>query len=151
MAWTSQLCHALMLNLFNNTAAATWGDGTGFVARGTTGSLYHTLLSADPTAAGTSQTTSELSYTGYNASARPGLALSSAGYTVGTAGAVSNADSVTWGACTASTGTANFVGIGNAASSTGYLLMAGAVTSPLSISTGITPSAAIGAITITLS
>jgi hypothetical protein len=138
--------------LFNNVAMSAWSSSGSIPVNATPGTLAHTLLSADPTAAGTSEATNELAYTGYNAGARPTLTTSgTTGYTLGSNGAVSNAASVTWGACTALTATASYMGIGNAASGTGYLLMAGAVTTPLAIAAGITPSAAIGAITITLS
>ena len=149
MAMTTAMCHSIALLFFNNTALANWGDATGLPASAGAGSVYGGLHSADPGLAG-NQTTSELSYTGYNASARPGLARSSAGWTVGTGGAVSNAAAMTWGACTAGSGTCTYLGLGFATSSTGNLFCTGS-TNNLSISAGITPSAAIGAITWTLS
>lgn len=65
-------------HIFQNANVANIGDGTGLRGSPTAGSLYISLHSADPGAAG-DQTTSEASYTNY---ARQGVARSAAGWTV---------------------------------------------------------------------
>jgi|SRR5581483_2792008 len=137
-----------LLLLFNNTTAAGWGDVTGIVGSGTAGSLFVALHTSDPGEAG-NQTTNEISYTGY---ARVAVARSSSGWTVsGTAPTqAANAAAVTFGACTAGSGTATFFSVGKSTSGAGEILASGALTASLSISAGITPSFAIGALTVTL-
>jgi len=147
MALTTAAAHALALLYFNNTSHANVGDATGIVGSTAPGSFYGSLHTADPGVGG-NQTTSEAAYTGYGT--RPGVARSSAGWTVGTGGAVTNAAVINWPACTGSTSTVTFVGWGSAATTAGNLLTSGAQSPSLSISNGITPTAAIGAIAITV-
>lgn len=149
MAMTNAAAHALALLIFNNTGWANIGDATGLVPSTTAGSFYGSLHTADPGVSGT-QTTSEAAYTGYGT--RPGVARSGAGWTVNaTTGVVTNAAAISWPACTAGTSTVTFVGWGTAATAAGNLIASGAQSPSLSVSTGITPTAAIGAITITVS
>jgi hypothetical protein len=130
--------------LFENANAANIGDATGLRGSSTAGSFYIGLHTADPGEAG-SQSTNEISYTGY---ARVAVARSTAGWTV-TADTVANDAAVTFGACAAGSGTATHFSIGSDSSGTGNLFMSGALTAPLAISTGITPSFGIGALTAT--
>ncbi len=138
----------LWLLLFNNTNIANLGDATGVRGSTTAGSLYIALHTADPGEAG-SQTTSEISYTGY---ARVAVARSSAGFTVsGTAPTqVANAAAVTFGLCTAGSGTATHFSIGRDTSGAGEILASGALNSSLAVSQNITPSFAIGALVATI-
>lgn len=134
--------------LFNNTTLANMGDVTGLVGSTGAGSLYVSLHTADPGEAGT-QATNEISYTGY---ARVAVARNSGGWTV-TGNTVSNTAAVTFGACTAGSGTATHFGIGLEVSGATELLAYGTISSPgggLAISAGITPEFAIGALTATL-
>lgn len=78
MSKSNALETAWLLLLFNNTNIANVGDGTGLRGSSTAGSLYLSLHTADPGEAG-SQTTNEVSYTGY---ARVAVARSGAGFTV---------------------------------------------------------------------
>jgi len=137
-----------LLLLFNNTNIANLGDATGVRGSTTAGSLFVALHTADHGEAG-NQTTSEIAYTGY---ARVAVARSSAGWTVsGTAPTqAANAAAVTFGACTAGSGVATFFSVGRDTSGTGEILASGALTASLSISAGITPSFAIGQLTVTL-
>lgn len=137
-----------MLLLFNNTNIANLGDATGVRGSSTAGSLFVALHTADPGEAG-NQTTSEATYTGY---ARVAVARSSAGWTIsGTAPTqAANAAVVTFGACTAGSNTITFFSVGDATSGTGEILASGALTASLAVSAGITPSFAIGALTVTL-
>lgn len=132
----------LLLLIFNATTIAN-------IAINATSSpltnLEVSLHTADPGEAG-DQTTSEIAYTSY---ARVPIARTSSGWTV-TTNTAANAVAVTFPACTGSSGTATYVGVGTAHTSTGKLLYSGAITTPgagLAISTGITPAFAIGALT----
>jgi hypothetical protein len=99
------------------------------------GSLYVSLHTADPGEAG-SQTTNEISYTGY---ARVAVARSGAGWAV-TGNSVSPAAAVTFGAMTAGAGgTVTHFGVGTDPSGAGKLLYKGTVTPNVSVTNGVTP------------
>ena len=141
----SNTCETALLNLvFANSNFANVGDATGLRGSSTAGSVYVSLHSADPTESG-NQTSSELAYTSY---ARVAVARSGSGWTV-SGNSASNAAAINFPACTGSSGTAVFFGIGTDSSGSGTLLFSGALTSSLAISSGITPSFAIGALTVT--
>jgi hypothetical protein len=117
MAKTTTYANGLLLLVFNNTALALIGDASGLQPSGTTGSLYVSLHTADPGISG-DQTTSEAAYTSY---ARVAVARTAGGWTVSGA-TVSNTAVVSFPACTGSSSTVTFVGIGTATSGTGKLL-----------------------------
>lgn len=131
--------NALLLLVFNNTNAANIGDATGLRGSSTAGSLYVSLHSSDPGEAG-AQNTNEVAYTSY---ARVAVARSSGGWTVST-NTVTNAAAITFPQCTGGSATATHFGIGTASSGAGVLLYKGALSSSLSISSGITPEFAAG-------
>lgn len=123
-----------ILNLiFANSNYANVGDATGLRGSTTAGSFYISLHTADPGEAG-SQTTSEASYTGY---ARVSVARSGAGFTV-SGNTVSNAATITFGACTAGSNTLSHFGIGSDVSGAGNLFFKGALGSALGPFTGAT-------------
>ena len=139
----SNACETGLLTLmFNNTDFALIGDAAGLQNSATAGSLFVSLHTADPGEAGT-QTTSESAYTNY---ARVAVARSGAGWTV-SGNTVSNAASVTFPACGVTGSTITHFGIGSDTSGTGTLLFSG--TCSLSVSSGITPSFAIGQLSVT--
>jgi hypothetical protein len=141
MALTTTAAHSLALLLFNGTAFANWGGGLALTA----GTMYVGLATSDP-GVGASYA-GEAAYTGYNAGARPGLLLTSAGWTVGTAGAVTNAAAVTFGACTASSSAVAYCFLCTSASgTTAANMVSTGTTNALAVSAGITPSFAIGAL-----
>jgi len=138
--------HGLLLLLFNNTTFTLVGDAAGLLKSAADGSLYVSLHVTDPGEAG-DQTTGECTYTGY---ARVAVARTSAGWTVSAGNAVTNTAAVTFGLDTVGSETAGYFGVGTTASpGAGKLLYHGSLTAPLAISPGITPSFAIGAISIT--
>ena len=106
--------------------------------------LYVSLHTADPTASG-SQTSNEAAYTGY---ARVGVARTSGGWSISNE-TISNVAAITFPLCTGGSETETFVGVGTASSGAGVLLWAGPLSASLAVSNGITPSFAIGALTIT--
>lgn len=138
----------LLLLLFNNTNIANLGDATGVRGSSTAGSLYVALHTADPGEGG-DQTTSEATYTSY---ARVAVARSSAGWTVsGTAPTqAANASAVSFPACTGGSNTITYFSVGRASSGTGEILVSGALSASLSVSSGITPSFSSGQLVITL-
>ena len=125
----------IALLIFNNTNIADIGDATGLRGSSTAGSLWIALYTADPTDTGTA-TTSETAYTGY---ARVALARSGSGWTV-TNNVASPAANVDFGECTASPGGAiTHVGIVNTSSGAGKLLVSGALSTSITMATGVIP------------
>lgn len=127
--------------IFNATAWANIADNT---ATSPYTNLYAGLHTADPGEAG-NQTTSEATYTGY---ARVAVARTTGGWTVAS-GVVSNVAAITFPACTGGSSTCTYFSIGGASSGTGYLMFSGALSASLAVTSGITPSFAIGAATVT--
>lgn len=143
MSASNSLENSLLLLLFNNTNIANVGDATGLRGSSTAGSLYVSLHTADPGEAG-SQTTSEATYTSY---ARTAVARSSSGWTI-SSNSVSNAAAINCPAATGGTNTITYWGIGTASSGAGVLLFSGALSASLSVSSGVTPSFAIGQLSV---
>lgn len=123
------------LLLFNATALS-WNANT---------NLYVALHTADPGEGG-SQTTSEATYTSY---ARVTVARSGAGWTV-TGNVAENAALVQFPQCTGGSNTITYASIGTAASGAGQIIVSGALSSSLAVSSGIQPQFAAGALTFTL-
>lgn len=145
MSFSNAAENALLLHLFNNSPYAGIGDASGLPGAASAGVYYVRLHTADPGEAG-SQNTNEIAYTGYAAVA---VARTSGGWTV-VGNAVSNTAAVTFGACTAGSGTASHFSIGTAATGAGHILMSGALLGSLAISAGITPSFSAGQLQATL-
>ncbi len=135
---------AVLQHYFQNTAHANVGDATGVRGSSVAGVFYISLHTADPGEAG-DQTTSETAYTNY---ARISVARTSGAWTV-TNDTASNAAAVTYAQCGASGATLTYFGIGSDVSGAGNLFFSGALTSQLIVSNGITPSFAIGQLTVT--
>lgn len=145
MSATNAFETALLTLYFNNTDHANIGDAAGLQNSATAGSFYVSLHTADPGETGT-QTTSEATYTSY---ARVAVARSGAGWTV-SGNNVSNAAAINFPAATGGTNTITHFGIGSDSSGTGNLFFKGALSSSLSVSSGITPSFAIGDLDVNL-
>jgi len=136
----------LLLHIFQNAALALIGDAAGLPAAAAAGTLSASLHTGDPGEAGT-PATSICTYTGY---ASVSVARSAAGWTVA-ANAASNAAILSFGACSAGPETASYFGISTLVGAT-LLLYSGAIATPsggLSVTVGVTPSAAIGAFSVT--
>jgi len=135
---------ALLDLIFENTDIANIGDATGLRGSSVAGSLYVALHTSDPGEAG-DQSTNEISYTGY---ARVGVTRAGGSWNrTGTAPTqISNASPVTFGACTAGSGTATHFSVGRASSGAGMILWSGALDASLAISAGITPAFAADAL-----
>lgn len=139
MSATNAFENGILELVFKNTDFANIGDAGGLQNSATAGSLYISLHTGDPGEAG-DQTTSEATYTSY---ARVAVARSGSGWTVSGNNA-SNTAAVTFPACTGGSNTITHFGVGTASSGAGVLLFKGALAANLSVSSGITPSFAIG-------
>lgn len=135
---------AILQLILNNAALANIGDASGLQPSAADGSLYVSLHTASPGEAG-DQTTSEATYTSY---ARVAVTRDGTGWSIAS-GAASNAAEVAFPTATGGTNTITHVGVGTAASGAGNLLLYGALDASLSVSNGVTPSFAIGALDLT--
>jgi hypothetical protein len=130
----------LLLHIFNNADIALIGDATGLRGSSTAGSLYVSLHTSNPDETG-SQTSGECNYGSYD---RVAVARSGAGWTV-TANAVTNAALVQFPQCSSGSNTVTHFAVGTTAySGAGKILYKGALTAPLSVSSGIQPQFAAG-------
>lgn len=135
----------ILLLVFNNTDIANIGDAGGLQNSASAGSLYVALHTADPDETG-KQNTNETSYTGY---ARVAVARSGGGWTV-SGNSVSNAAAVTFGLCTVGTPTITHFSVGYESAGATKMICSGALSAPLAVSPGITPSFAIGQLATTV-
>lgn len=126
--------NSLLLLILNNTNIANIGDATGLRGSSAAGNVYVGLHTADPGEAGT-QATSEATYTGY---ARVAVARTAGGWTVA-GNAFSNTAAITFGACTAGSNTITHFSIGSSSAGAGDLLLSGALSASLAVTSGITP------------
>lgn len=131
----------LALLIFNATAIANIADNA---ASSPLTNLYISLHTSTPGIGG-SQTTNETAYTNY---ARIAVVRSGSGWTV-SGGVAQNAALIQFAQCGVTGATVTHVAIGTAVSGTGKVLYAGALNSSLSVSSGIQPQFAIGALTAT--
>lgn len=123
----------LLKLIFWGTAIANIADNA---ATSPITNLYISLHTADPTdAAASGQSTSETTYPGY---ARVALARSNAAWSI-TGNTVTPVTNIDFGTCTAGSATISHIGIGTAASGTGKLLYAGAVTPGIAVVSGVIP------------
>ena len=134
----------LLKLILQNVTLANVGDATGLVGSTSAGSLYVSLHTADPGEAG-SQNTSEATYTSY---ARVAVARTTGGWDVAS-GVGSNQSAINFPAATGGSNTITYFGVGTDSSGAGNLLFSGALTASLAISSGITPSFAANALTVT--
>lgn len=145
MPFTTAVANSILALILNATAWANIADNA---ASSPATNLYVSGHTASPGASG-SQNTSELSYTGYT---RAAVARTTSGWTAPSGGSSGNVAAVSLGAMTAGgPQTMTHFGIGLSSSGAGTLLGSGALTSSLVINNGITPTAAIGALTVSIS
>ena len=142
MSMTNAAEQAFLDLLFLNVDWANIGDASGLQNSAAAGSFYISLHTADPGESG-DQTTNETAYTSYT---RVAVNRTAGGWTR-TTSTISNSAKITFPQCTGGTSTITHFGIGTAASSTGNLLMKGALTASLAVSNGIQPEFVIGALT----
>jgi hypothetical protein len=141
MAFSTVFRSSVAALLFTATPIANVADNA---ASSPITNIQISLHTADPTTG--NQTTSESAYTSY---ARVAVARTASGYT-DTVGVVTNDAIITFPTCTGGSSTVTHVGNGTAASSTGVMIVAGALTASLAVSNGIQPQFAISALTVTV-
>jgi hypothetical protein len=143
MSATNTFENKILSLYLENVDAADIGDAAGLQNSAAAGSLYVSLHTADPAETG-DQTTNESAYTNY---ARQAVARSAAGWTVAS-GTGDNDAIISFPACGGTGSTITHFGLGSVVSGAGSRDMNG--TSALTVSTGITPQFAIGALDVTL-
>ncbi len=124
--------------------AVNWANIADNTATSPLTNLFVSLHTADPTASGNQQS-SEAAYTGY---LRVAVVRTSSGWSI-SGETISNVAAITFPASTSGPETETWVGVGTLTSGAGVLLWAGPLTNSLVVNNGITPSFAIGALTIT--
>lgn len=124
----------LLKLIFNATPIANIADNA---ASSPLANLYVALHSGDPGETG-SQSTNEVSYTGY---ARVAVARTSGGWTIsGSAPTqVAPVATISFPACSGGSATATHASVGVASSGAGKVLYSGALTPNISITSGVTP------------
>ncbi len=145
MTATNVFESGLLSLIFENANYANVGDATGLRGSSTAGVFRISLHTANPNEGG-SQNTTEAAYGSY---ARQDVARSTAGWTV-SSGSAANDAAITFPQAASGSETETHFGIGSDSSGAGNLFIWGALTSSLAVSTGITPSFAISALTVTL-
>lgn len=144
MSLSNTLENEILEHILNNADIANIGDATGLRGSATAGSLYIALHTAPPGEGG-SQTTNECAYTSYT---RVAVARSGALWTV-TLDTAENASQIAFPQATGGSETATDFTIGTSSTGAGKIILAASLTTPLAISTGITPTFAAGALTVT--
>lgn len=145
MSMTNAAEAAFLDLLFLNVDWANIGDAAGLQNSAAAGSFYISLHTADPGEAG-DQSTNEVSYTGY---ARVAVNRTAGGWTR-TVSTIANTALVQFPQATGGSAVATHFGIGTDSAGAGNLLLKGALNSSLSISNGIQPQFAAGALTATV-
>lgn len=136
-------CNSVLALIFNGTA---WADIAENDSSSPLTNLYVSLHTGDP-GVGNSQLTNEGTiYTNYT---RIAVARTTSGWDVPSGAATANAALIQFPQCGASGATITHVAIGTASSGAGTVLYAGALSSPLTVSNGIQPQFAAGALDIT--
>jgi hypothetical protein len=134
MSFSNTLENEMLLHLLNNSDIADIGDATGLRGSTTAGSFYLSLHTSSPGETGT-QSTNETSYTSY---ARVAVARTAGGWTV-TGNSASPTANVDFPEATGGTATITHVGLGTASSGTGKLVLYGALSPSISVTTGVIP------------
>lgn len=144
MSKSNSFENSLLQLLFNNVDIANIGDAGGIQNSAAAGSLYLALHTADPGEAG-DQTTNECAYGSY---ARVAVARTVGGWTVAT-NTATNAALAQFPECSGGSETITHVSVGMVSAGASVILYSGALTASRSVSSGIQPQFAIGALVIT--
>ena len=137
MPKSTATCNSILALIFNGTA---WADIAENDTSAPATNLYVSLHTANPGVGG-AQTTNETAYTNY---ARVAVARTTLGWAAPSSGVTSNAALIQFPQCGATGATITHVAIGTAASGTGTVLYAGALTSSLAVANLIQPQFAAG-------
>ena len=136
---------ALLNLILNNTTWAGIGDATGLVGSTADGNLYVALFTADPGETGA--VTNEATYTGY---ARKSITRDGTGWDTDGGNGLDNAAAITFNPCTGGSNTITHFALCKAGTaSVQDLIIYGALSASLAVSSGITPEFAAGALDVT--
>ncbi len=135
MSFSTAAQNSFLALLCENTAWANVGNSGGLQPSSVSGDLYLALHTASPGVAG-NQTTNEATYAGY---ARVAIPRASGSWTAGT-GAISNANAVTFPACTSGTETETYFSVGTSATGTGEVIAFGPLGTPITVATSQAPN-----------
>lgn len=132
--------------IFQNIDCPNVGDAAGLQNSAAAGVFYISLHTGDPGETG-NQTTSEATYGGY---ARKSVARATgAGGWAVTGNVADNVSIISFDPCSSGSNTITHFGVGSDVSGVGNLHFSGALSASLAVSTGITPSFAVGALDCT--
>lgn len=147
MSATNSFETSILQLLFENTNFASFGTAIGLQGS-TTAGVFEISLHTAALGETSTQTTTESAYSNY---ARVQVARGAAQWTV-TGNTADNDNAITFATCGATGSSVTDFGIGqnSIGVGAGYLYLYGALTATLSISNGITPSFAAGALDTTL-
>lgn len=148
MTFSNYFENALLAHVFQNTDIQNIGDGSGLLQSADSGLLFIALHTASPGEGG-NQTTNEVAYTSYARVAveRKPIAWSVVGNTV------TNLQAVQFPTSTGGTATATHFSVGvddGVVLGVHDIICYGALPSPLTITSGVQPQFAAGALVITL-
>lgn len=138
--------NGLLKLIFNNASFSDLGDSGGIRGSATVGSLYVSLHKSNPGEAG-NQSTGEVTSGDIPSYERVEVSRDASGWTV-TGSTAENAASVTFPESDGAATITHF-GIGTSKTGAGKMLYYGELSSPLSVTAGVTPSFAAGDLTIT--
>ena len=131
-------------HIFQNENISLIGDATGVQASSTAGSFYVSLHTADPGEAG-DQEASEADYTSY---ARVAVARNNTAWTI-SGNRVSNGAAVQFPESTGGNNLITHFGVGTSTSGAGKLLYKGALTTSVTVTSGVQPQFTAGSLDIT--
>ena len=143
MPKSTATCNSILALMYNATP---WANVADDASSSPLVNIYVSLHTGALTAGNDSQTDNETAYTNYTRIAK---ARTTGGWTAPSGGATENEGQVQFPQCGASGATLTYVATGTASSSTGHVWHYGALNSPLTVSSGITPQFADGSLTIT--
>ena len=153
MSMTDLMEERILTLIFENTSAAEIGDATGLVGSTTPGAFAVALHTSDPTDAATDQTTNETAYTNYVRLTGTGNGAdrnsTDWNYVAQPNGPMTNLATITFATCGVTGATITHVSLGEGAGASSPFFIT-ALDSSLAVSSGVTPSFAIGALDFTL-
>ncbi len=136
----------ILEHLFINLDIPNVGDAGGLQNSVTAGSWFISLHDATLNDTHTAQTQDEAAYGAY---ARQAVARSAAGWTVAS-GVCDNDSAITFPQATSGSETETDFGLGSAVSGAGNLQITGVLTTPLAVSTNVTPEFAAGTLDVSV-
>ena len=143
MPKSTATCNSILALMYN---ATTWANVAINATASPLTSVEVSLHTASPTAGNDDQTDQETAYSNY---VRVPKDRAITGFSAPSAGSTHNVGSIQFAQCGASGATLTHVATGTAHTSTGHVWHYGALNSPLTVSTGITPIFADSTLTIT--